>query len=213
MKTDDLIEALSRNVEPAPPPPGPRRYAALALGGLGLGLLLLIATPNLGVRPDIGVALAPTLAKAAFSALAATMAAPLLLRLARPGRPLGWRLAALGGFFALCALIAAVALAGAEPGRRLEAWTGGGFPWCLILIPLLGLPSAALLGWLVRGLAPTQLTMTGAAIGAVSGGLGAMIYAMYCPVDSIAFVTTWYALAIAFSAAIGAVVGAKMLRW
>ena len=65
----------------------------------------------------------------------------------------------------------------------------------------------------MRAFAPTRLTLTGAAIGALSGGVGAMAYAMYCPVDSAAFVMTWYVLGIALSAAIGALLGAKFLRW
>ena len=90
---------------------------------------------------------------------------------------------------------------------------GGAFPWCIVTIPLLAAPTAALLGWFVRDLAPTRLAMTGAALGAVSGGIGAMAYAMYCPVDSMPFVVTWYAVAIAFCAVIGAVLGARLLRW
>ncbi|MBL8531151.1 MAG: DUF1109 family protein, partial [Hyphomonadaceae bacterium] len=61
--------------------------------------------------------------------------------------------------------------------------------------------------------APTRLALAGAAIGAISGGVGAMAYAMYCPTDSVAFVTTWYSLAIALCAAIGAGVGSRLLRW
>ena len=40
-----------------------------------------------------------------------------------------------------------------------------------------------------------------------------MAYAMYCPVDSVAFVTTWYAVAIGLCAAVGAIVGTRLLRW
>jgi hypothetical protein len=65
----------------------------------------------------------------------------------------------------------------------------------------------------MRAFAPTRLMLTGAAIGALSGGVAAMAYAMYCPTDSVAFVTTWYALAIAVCAALGAVVGSRFLRW
>ncbi len=213
MKTDDLIEALSRNLEPATPPPGPLRYALVAIAGLGLGVALLLLMPNLGFRNDLMLNLPAALTKAGFSALAASAAAPVLMRLARPGRPLGWRLLAAFGFFALCALIACIALLGTDPGGRLQAWTGGGFPWCLVLIPTLAAPAALALGWFVRGLAPTNLTGAGAAVGAVSGGLGAMVYAMSCPVDSVAFVATWYALAIALCAALGALAGAWLLRW
>jgi len=110
-------------------------------------------------------------------------------------------------------LVAAAALMGEKPEARLHAWMGGSFPWCLVLIPLLATPTAVGLVMLVRSLAPTRLTTTGAAIGAASGGVGAMVYAMYCPVDSVAFVTTWYALAIGLCAAIGAVVASRFLRW
>ena len=43
--------------------------------------------------------------------------------------------------------------------------------------------------------------------------VGAMAYAMYCPIDSAAFVVTWYAVAIGLCAAIGALVGSILLRW
>jgi hypothetical protein len=102
---------------------------------------------------------------------------------------------------------------GEDPARRLEAWTGGGFPWCIVLVPVLAGPTAAGLMWLMRAFAPTQLTMTGAAIGGLSGGIGAMAYSMYCPIDSVAFVTTWYVLAIAICAVLGAALGARLLRW
>jgi len=36
---------------------------------------------------------------------------------------------------------------------------------------------------------------------------------MFCPVDSIAFVTTWYSLAIALCAALGSIIASHFLRW
>jgi hypothetical protein len=168
---------------------------------------------GLGVRPDIGVARMPVMMKAMFSAAAAAIMLPLALQLMKPGRPLGWRLGAVAVFVAVAAIATITALMGEEPARRMEAWTGGGFPWCLVLVPILAAPTAALLTWVMRAFAPTRLTMTGAAIGGLSGGIGAMAYSMYCPIDSVAFVTTWYVLAIAICAVLGAVVGAKFLRW
>jgi hypothetical protein len=211
VKTDQLIDMLARGVEPVA---RPRWLLRLALT-LGVGLIVGVAllTIGLGVRPDIGVAMMPVMMKALFSAAAAAAALPLAVRLMRPGRPLGWRLAALAVFAALATLVTIIALMGEDPSRRMEAWTGGGFPWCLVLVPLLGAPTAALLIWLMRAFAPTRLTMTGAAIGAVSGGVGAMAYSMYCPIDSVAFVATWYALAIALCAVLGALIGGKLLRW
>jgi len=211
MKTDDLIEALARGDEPVAAPKPNRRMALTLLAGLAIaGALVMV---SVGLRPDIGVALAPVLLKAGFSAAAAATLLPLLLRLLRPGRPLGWRIGAALGFAALCGLLTIVALIGAEPGQRFKAWMGGGLPWCVLVIPLLAAPAAAGLIVLARAFAPTRLTLTGAALGGLAGGVGAMAYAMYCPVDSVAFVATWYAAGIGLSAAIGALLGDRLLRW
>jgi hypothetical protein len=181
---------------------------------VGLIVSLAIVASFLHMRPDIGAALPIVLAKAGFSALATAVAIPLLLQLARPGRPPGWRLIGLGGFFALAALIAIVALMAVEEGQRMTAWTNGGFPWCVVLIPILATPAAGLLIWrLMRDLAPTRLGLSGASLGAAAGGIGAMAYSTYCPTDSAAFVATWYALAIAVCAVLGAIAGTRLMRW
>ena len=211
MRTDDLIEALARGIEPAERPRWRRNLAVTLLAGLAAAAVLLAIW--LGVRPDIGVARMPVMMKAMFSALCAAAVLPAVVRLMQPGRPLGWRIGAVLLFAALCAVVTVAALMGEMPERRWEAWMGGAFPWCVVLIPILAAPTAALLVWFMRAFAPTRLTLTGAAIGALSGGVGAMAYAMYCPTDSVAFVTTWYALAIAVCAALGAALGARLLRW
>lgn len=211
MKTDRLIDMLAKGVEPAEKPAWKRRLALTALAGLAIAVAMIAI--GAGIRPDIGVALAPVLMKAGFAACAAAIVLPLTLQLMRPGRPLGWRIGAVIAFVAFCALAAVIALMGADPSERMKLWMGGGFPWCIVFIPLLATPTAAGLLWLMRAFAPTRLTMIGAAIGAFSGGVGAMAYALYCPVDSVAFVTTWYVLAIAACAALGAIIGARLLRW
>lgn len=211
MKTDQLIDMLARGVEPADRKKWVWRLIATLIGGLLIAALLVVIF--IGVRGDMAAARMPVMWKSMFSAIAAAVALPLALRLMKPGRPLGWRVAAVA-VFVLAAIGATIfSLMGEAPEERMNAWMGGGFPWCLVLVPLLAAPTAALLIWLIRGLAPTRLALTGAAIGAVSGGIGAMAYSMYCPVDSIAFVTTWYVGAIALCAALGALVGSKFLRW
>lgn len=211
MKTDHLIDMLARGVEPAERPRWAQQLALTLLAGLAIAVMVVVI--GFGVRADIGAARMPIMMKALFSAAAAAAMLPLAVRLMRPGRPLGWRLGAIAVFVGVCALATWVALMGEAPERRMDAWLGGGFPWCLVLVPLLAAPTAALLVWLMRAFAPTQLTLAGAAIGALSGGIGAMAYSMYCPVDSVAFVTTWYVVAIALCAALGAVIGARLLRW
>jgi hypothetical protein len=211
VKTEDLISALSRGVEPAERPHWRMNLAVTLLVGLVVAVALVAI--GLGVRPDIGTARMPVMMKALFSALAAAVILPVAVQLMKPGRPLGWRIGAVVLFAGVCAIATLVALMGEEPGERMNAWMGGGVPWCVVLIPVLAVPVAALLTWFMRAFAPTRITLAGAAIGALSGGIGAMAYAMYCPTDSVAFVTTWYALAIAVCAALGAVIGSKFLRW
>lgn len=211
MKTDRLIDMLAKGVEPAQKPTWKRRLAFTVAAGLCVAIAMIVI--GAGVRADIGAALAPVLMKAGFAAAAAAIVLPLTLQLMRPGRPLGWRILAIGAFLALAASTGFIALMGADPAERMRLLMGGGFPWCIVFIPLLATPTAAGLLWLMRAFAPTRLTITGAAIGAFSGGVGAIAYALYCPVDSVVFVTIWYVLAIALCAAIGAIIGARILRW
>lgn len=210
MKTGRLIDLLARGAGPQRPA-HVRRLALTLAGGLGLAFALVALGP--GVREDFMEARMPVMWKALFSAAAAAAMLPLAVRLMRPGAPLGWRIGAGLAFVGIAALAAWIALMGEAPEKRMQAWLGGGFPWCIVLVPVLAAPTAALLVWLARDYAPTQLTRAGAAIGALSGGIGAMAYSMYCPVDSVAFVTTWYVMAIAICAALGAVFGARLLRW
>jgi hypothetical protein len=211
MKTDDLIDALSRHVEPTPPPRPIRAAAMAALPGLGVAVLILAVL--IGVRPDYAAAMPQLLAKAGASALLAGAGGTWLAGTLTPGRAGRGRLAMAAGLTALLAGvgIAAGILTPAE--NRFAIWLGGGFPWCLVLIPLLAAPVAVGLVVLARRLAPVRLTTAGAAIGATSGAVGAMVYAMHCPVDQVAFVGTWYAAAIALCAGLGALMGSRLLRW
>jgi hypothetical protein len=78
----------------------------------------------------------------------------------------------------------------------------------LMSLPLL---AAALIG-LRRG-APTRPAIAGAIAGMLSAGLAATLYAAHCTDDSPLFVATWYTIATALVAAIGALAGSKMLRF
>jgi hypothetical protein len=47
----------------------------------------------------------------------------------------------------------------------------------------------------------------------LSAGLAATLYASHCTDDSPLFVATWYTIATALVATIGALAGSKMLRF
>lgn len=215
MTTDELIAALARTPETATPNRLYRRIAFALVLGLVLGLVLV--RMFMGFRPDIGVAAPMVAMKAGFSALIATFAGGLALRLAKPiGQDKGTMARLVSPFILVVTAaiaIGVITLMATEPGHRFAAFTGGGFPWCIILIPICGLPAALLLVWAMREAAPTRLALAGAAIGALSGGVGAMVYAMFCSVDSVSFVTIWYVVGIGLASALGALVGVRLLRW
>jgi hypothetical protein len=214
MTTDDLISALARAPEPVKRGSLTFRLALAIIGGVVLGLIAIKLT--LGFRPDIGVSAPIVALKAGMSALIATFAGGLAMSMAKPVSDSSQIRKASAPLVTLaCALLAigAITLYSTSPNHRFEAFTGGGFPWCIVIIPLAGMPTAGLLLWALRDAAPTKLALAGGGIGALSGGIGAMVYAMFCPVDSVAFVTIWYVVGIAIAAAIGAFLGVKLLRW
>lgn len=211
MKTDELIAVLARNEGEAPRKRHGVRLAWVLVGGFMIGLALLLS--SYGLRYNIGVKLPLVLAKTAFSSVFAVLGVAAVIALVRPGAKTQARILAGAGVIVASVAIGLISLFGEAPDQRFHALTYGVFPLCLVLIPVFGAPTAALLAWFARDLAPTRLAMTGAAIGAAAGGVGAMVYAMYCPLDGFAFVSVWYAVAIALSSAFGALFGARLLRW
>jgi hypothetical protein len=70
---------------------------------------------------------------------------------------------------------------------------------------------ASLIG--LRHGAPTRPAVAGAIAGLVSAGLAATLYASHCTDDSPLFVMTWYTIAAALVAVVGALLGARVLRY
>lgn len=206
MRTDDLISMLSADPAPAP---DRRRFwpLVIALGLIGALALMLL---TIGPRADLPQALTPTALKMLASAMIAVAALTQVARLSQPARAAGaldWLSIGVLGAAALIALSAGVVgmdrLTGAEP-----------LPRCLWAVPLFSIPSALLIGWLARGMAPTRPALTGAATGAAAGGIGAIAYSLWCPYDTTLYFTlSFYVLAIAICATLGAVAGARLLRW
>lgn len=210
METDALIQTLARDPEIRGKPA--QAWLAICLAA-ALAYSVLAILIIAGARPDFAAGAPWVAAKAGLSLLFALAAAPLLLRLSRPGQGAGAWLPLLGVLLIGCVMTVAGALASVADGDRMRAFTGGGFPICAIVIPTLAAPSAAALFLWLRRQAPTQPVLAGMAAGILSSALAAMAYALTCPVDSAAFVATWYPLAIAACAAFGALAGKFALRW
>ena len=84
---------------------------------------------------------------------------------------------------------------------------------CLRSIPFLGFAPLIATLLALRNGAPERPALAGAAAGLFAGAIGAAIYATHCPDDSPLFVAVWYPIAIAFMTALGAMLGARLLRW
>ena len=191
--------------------------------GFVLALALLIAAPftlamflmELGVRPDVMTAMRNPFfdLKFAVTLALAISAIAVCLHLSRPEaslRGFGWYL-----FIPAGLLVAGISGEMMMP-QRLPAMTrlvGNNSRVCMIAIPLMSLPllAAALVG--LRHGAPARPAVAGAIAGLASAGLAATLYASHCTDDSPLFVATWYTIATALVTAIGALAGARVLRF
>ena len=211
MKTDRLIETLSTNLEPADPG-GLRKPLVLALIGgglLSLGAMLVI----LGLGPDQHAQMGFLGYKVLFALALVATGALVLIRSIHPGRSAQRPFLAFLALLALAGLICADAFREGAPAQ----WSGIVFDpqWttCLLCIPPFAIAPFAALIWALRKGAPTNLWRTGAMAGLVAGLVGAAVYALHCPADSLLFIAVWYSAAIAFCTLVGALAGPRLLRW
>jgi hypothetical protein len=182
----------------------------------GSGALLVVAFAFIafaGARPDFATALPATALKTGFGVLAFLALAPLVARAIAPNVRLRDKILFTIALVALAGALTLYALATAPEALRWTLWTGGGVPDCLIRIPLIAGPIAAALFVTARKFGPTRLSAAGAALGATAGALAIIPYSLFCPIDSVAYVATWYTVSIAICAAVGALAATRALRW
>jgi hypothetical protein len=154
----------------------------------------------------------PFIFKLVFALSVATTAMLVLVDTVRPVASFRWRW---GLLIAPLLLVGGVIVElTTEPA---ETWhvrlIGHNALHCLSLIPLLSLPLLASLFSAARNGAPLHPMLAGANVGLVSGGLGALLYALTCPDDSPLFVGAWYVIAIAVVTTVSAYIGNRLLRW
>jgi hypothetical protein len=211
MRTETLIHILTADA--ARPVIGlrPRIWAALAAGASGSAALFVLL---LGPRPDLVAKLTDYdfLVKITVTGCLALTAALALDTVARPmRRRRKLPSLALAPLLLACAVLVKLVTAPASTWFDLlvsrNAWV------CMSAIPVLSaLPAAFLLMALRRG-APANPRLAGAVAGLAAGGLGASLYAIFCPVDNALFVAGWYSLAIGAVTMACARLGQRWLRW
>jgi hypothetical protein len=212
METEQLIRTLAAdNAHRARPVGLVLTLALLAAAPISLAMFFTI----LGMRPDVMTAMHNPFFDMKFvvTLALAISAIAISLHLSRPEASLrGW-----SWLLLIPAGILALEIGGEMMmPQRLPMMTrliGSNSRVCMMAIPLLSLPllAAALFG-LRRG-APTRPAVAGAIAGMLSAGLAATLYASHCTDDSPLFVATWYTIATALMATIGALAGSRVLRF
>ena len=212
MRTENLVRALAadntiraHSVE--------QRLAIAMVPALALAAAMFLL--GLGPRPDFAVAMAnpQVILKFVITLSLAATAMVLACRLARPACATKIPALSLLAAPALLVFAVLVELFRSQPASWTMKLVGTDLLVCLVSIPLLALPMlvAALLA--LRHGAPLRPALAGAVAGLLAGGLGAALYAFYCPNDSPLFGAAWYTLAIAEVVIVGSITGRIVLKW
>src|ERR1700733_12096241 len=207
METDQLIRTLAADNAHRARPVGFVLALAL-LAAAPVSLIMFFAA--LGVRPDVMTAMHNPFFDLKFlvTLALAISAIAVSLHLSRPEAVLrgwAWLLVIPIGLLAV-----GIACEMMLPQRlpMMTRLVGSNSRVCMTAMPLL---AAALIG--LRHGAPNRPALAGALAGMLSAGLAATLYAAQCTDDSPLFVATWYTIATAMVAAIGALAGSRMLRF
>jgi hypothetical protein len=212
MDTDQLIRTLAADNAYRPRPIGLALMLAL-LAAAPVSLLIFFA--ELGVRPDVMTAMRNPFFDLKFAVTLALAAAAIAvsLHLSRPEaslRGFGWWLLVPAGI-----LLAAMSGEMMMPQRTpmMTRLIGRNSMACMTAIPAMSLPLLAGALYGLRQGAPARPAVAGAVAGLLSAGLAATVYASHCTDDSPLFVATWYTLATAIVASVGAVAGKQVVRY
>jgi hypothetical protein len=210
--TENLIDGLADRLVPVPAKLLERRLAVAVIGGATLGLSLIVGL--LGLRPDLRLATANSdfWCKLGYTASLALVALAGARRLARP-EVSGINLARFAVPISVLALLALFELGSAPANERNTLIFGATWRECPVLIAALSLPLLAVLFRLFSGFAPHRPRLTGAVIGVAAGATTATLYALHCPESAMTFLLLWYSAGIMIVAAIGAIIGPRVLRW
>ncbi|MGE3991618.1 NrsF family protein [Pseudorhodoplanes sp.] len=212
MKTDDLIDILSAEVNAVDPQRVKRVVLAFVSAALMLALAGSLATLGAGWTDKFN-SFGYLALKMSFGISVVMLGTYLLLSHLRPGGKMQtFKWFALLPFGAVIGFaILELALTPASHWNKLVVGTH----WleCTGFIVATAFGSSILLLLAARQAAPTDLAGTGALLGLVSGGIGAVAYALHCADDSVSFIAVWYGGAILFCAIAGALAGSRLLRW
>lgn len=212
IKTDDLIKALA--IDSRRPV---LSFPSVWWGAVGLAILVAVSVffVTLGLRPDFAAAAQTPrfLFKFVVTMSLGVSAFFPACALSRPDDE--WRKAI--PYLAVAPVLIAIAVIVELFLLPTEIWSarmiGRNSMVCLTYIPLIGIGPLAIFLAVLRHGAPTRPTVAGTVCGIFAGAIAATLYAAQCTDDSPLFVATWYSIAIAGLAVLGAVGANIVVRW
>jgi len=209
VKTDELVDMLSTNVEPVDVRRASRRLAA------AVAIAACLMALALGLRSDLtrAGALSSLCLKLFFTGVVVVLASVALDKVMRPGGERKVPLTMILLPFICVTVLAVIALALAPSSHWQAMLLGNQWLECLVSIPLIAVAPFALVTWAVRQAAPTNLRRAGALVGLIAGSVSATGYALHCTDDSVPFVALWYGATIALCTLVGFKLGPRLLRW
>ena len=212
MDTNELISVLAADTRP---PSAAISSVWGVTAGIAIALAAAIFFAMLGPRSDIATAAGTPrfLFKFVFAITLAVSAFGCVRALSRPGET--WRraipyLAAAPALFVMAVIVELFLLPSDTWSAKL---VGTNSVVCLTYITLIGIGPLAIFLRTLRHGAPTRPALAGAVAGLLAGGIAATFYAAQCTDDSPLFVATWYTIAIAGLAILGAAGASRISRW
>ena len=212
MDTNELISVLAADTRP---PSATLSSVWWAAAGIAIALAAAVFFAMLGPRADIATAAETPhfLFKFVFAITLAVSAFGCVRALSRPGET--WRRAI--PYLAIAPALIAMAVVGELITLPSDTWSatlvGTNSVVCLTYIPLIGIGPLAIFLLALRHGAPARPALAGAVAGLLAGAIAATLYAAQCTDDSPLFVATWYTIAIAGLAILGAAGASRFARW
>lgn len=205
--TESLIDQLASDGA-APPAHSLARFTAPLAGAAllcALGVAVVLDGAFASIARD---GFSPIVVKWGFSLAVLLLSAFALWALGRPGRRTSGALYALAAPFALVAVLLVLDLLGGN-----SSFPGATWQTCLAAMAIMS--PIAFLGAVLaaRWLAPTNLRRAGLAAGLFGGAVAMTAYAPYCPEQGMLYMAVFYVLPILAMAALGWLLGPRLLRW
>lgn len=214
METEDLINSLVEKHRAVPT--AWIEWASLivvVVGGIAAGIAI---AATIGFRSDLAQAFESgrIVAKYAFMLTVLVLSGHLYVRLSRPGHHLTDEIVVLLLPMAFIWIAAFVQLMlYGEPTPAILFGEKGNWVLCVILVPLYAIVPFALLTYVLRKSAPTDIAGAGIAVGLFSTAIAATIYAAHCPCDTPVFVAVWYPLAFTVGGIAGRWIVPRFVHW